>query len=412
MDQEMGEVFEDLENADDEVRRPVVVTDEMRKEEFLTSLGLITQKALSELQNKKTVRKRRTTANPHFSNAAIEAKRINQMEVAARKAKRKEVTRTRYSLVARRNNNNSNNGSTSRHGEDRSLLHWHSNHSNPQLRQSSLSTSPPSSSHQTPVSQVSPFFKILSSTSRDCAACKELCQPDEVDSIIFCRSCPCLFHLTCCATVGEVATTGYFTCPQCDRRMSLADEVSDFDHDPYPMNKQSLPSNQQPVKHKRRGFKSFDLQKNGQQQDMITLNQGNNILSRVSNRSHYEEKRAELSMLLEKKEILELEWTKRREVYTESIEAFTSAQQKASVLEAEGKKIENDVNRLVGFIRSVKIWTEIIDPDDHHPLHQRTAAAPAAKEFSPVVPLSVLATNGLLSAEANGQTVLMPEVSN
>jgi len=57
VDPETGEVFEDLENADDEVRRPVVVTDEMRKEDFLICLGLITKKALSELQNKKTVRK-------------------------------------------------------------------------------------------------------------------------------------------------------------------------------------------------------------------------------------------------------------------------------------------------------------------------------------------------------------------
>ena len=203
VDPETGEVFEDLENADDEVRRPVVVTDEMRKEDFLICLGLITKKALSELQNKKTVRKRRTTANPHFSNAAIEAKRINQMEMAARKAKRKEQTRTRYSLVCR------------------------SSRIVPDERPHHKSVAPVPHRPVSQSSQSSPYHKLLSNTCRDCAVCKELCEPD-VDMIIFCLSCPCLFHATCATTVQEFASTGFFNCPQCDRKKTLADEVTDF----------------------------------------------------------------------------------------------------------------------------------------------------------------------------------------
>jgi hypothetical protein len=195
VDPETGEVFEDLENADDEVRRPVVVTEEMRKEDFLLPLGLITMKALSELQNKKSVRKRRTTANPHFSNAAIEAKRINQMELAARKAKRKQETRTRYSLTVRRHNN------------DHQSQHHHNKFGGSAADQI-----------HTQSSQLSPFCKLLSQTNKECAVCKELCEPDEVEVIIFCTNCPCLFHATCVVNLQDFAATGYFNCPLCDKK--------------------------------------------------------------------------------------------------------------------------------------------------------------------------------------------------
>ncbi|XP_074595640.1 uncharacterized protein LOC141850812 [Brevipalpus obovatus] len=62
-----------------------------RKEDYFAALGLVTKQTLKEIQNKKCERKRRTTANPQFSNAAIEAKRITAMEVAAKRAKRKEM---------------------------------------------------------------------------------------------------------------------------------------------------------------------------------------------------------------------------------------------------------------------------------------------------------------------------------
>ncbi|XP_067143423.1 PHD finger protein 21A-like [Centruroides vittatus] len=47
------------------------------KSDFMLSLGLVTKEFLTELKSRKVERKRRTTANPQFSNAAIEEKRKN-----------------------------------------------------------------------------------------------------------------------------------------------------------------------------------------------------------------------------------------------------------------------------------------------------------------------------------------------
>ncbi|XP_064482393.1 PHD finger protein 21A-like isoform X2 [Ornithodoros turicata] len=44
------------------------------KMELMRALGLMTREALKELQSRRGERKRRTTANPHFSNAALERK--------------------------------------------------------------------------------------------------------------------------------------------------------------------------------------------------------------------------------------------------------------------------------------------------------------------------------------------------
>lgn len=70
------------------------------------SLGLVTKETLSELQSRKGERKRRTTANPQFSSAALEAKRITKLELAERKAKRRLLTN-----ITNNNNNNSDNNS-------------------------------------------------------------------------------------------------------------------------------------------------------------------------------------------------------------------------------------------------------------------------------------------------------------
>lgn len=56
---------------------------------FLRPKGLVTKETLNELQSRKCERKRRTTANPQFSSAALEAKRITKLELAERKAKRR-----------------------------------------------------------------------------------------------------------------------------------------------------------------------------------------------------------------------------------------------------------------------------------------------------------------------------------
>lgn len=63
--------------------RPVVAPrmakEDHRKLQLMSALGLMTREALSELQNRRGERKRRTTANPHFSNAALEEKRRNAL---------------------------------------------------------------------------------------------------------------------------------------------------------------------------------------------------------------------------------------------------------------------------------------------------------------------------------------------
>jgi hypothetical protein len=53
--------------------------------------GLVTKEALTELQSRKCERKRRTTANPQFSSAALEAKRISKLEIAERKASKRRL---------------------------------------------------------------------------------------------------------------------------------------------------------------------------------------------------------------------------------------------------------------------------------------------------------------------------------
>lgn len=50
-----------------------------QKLELLGALGLMTREALRELQHRRGERKRRTTANPHFSSAALEEKRRNAL---------------------------------------------------------------------------------------------------------------------------------------------------------------------------------------------------------------------------------------------------------------------------------------------------------------------------------------------
>ncbi|XP_015929773.1 PHD finger protein 21A isoform X3 [Parasteatoda tepidariorum] len=48
--------------------------EQKKKLEFLTALGLVTRDSLCDLKNKRMERKRRSTANPQFSNAALEEK--------------------------------------------------------------------------------------------------------------------------------------------------------------------------------------------------------------------------------------------------------------------------------------------------------------------------------------------------
>ena len=149
------------------------------KEEFLSKLGLVTKQALSEIQNKKSERKRRTTANPQFSNAAIEAKRITAQELAAKKANRKRE-------LAASNQDNLLNSSTATN--KRSFLNSNrgkqvaGKQSDAKKNMSKVSNK---QFNQTNEPKITSY----------CFVCEEVCDSD-LDEIMFCQDCYCLFHVS------------------------------------------------------------------------------------------------------------------------------------------------------------------------------------------------------------------------
>lgn len=63
------------------------------KDAFIRALDLVPREEYEELANKKNSRKRRTTANPQFSSAALEAKRQTKMEIIAERKNRRQQER-------------------------------------------------------------------------------------------------------------------------------------------------------------------------------------------------------------------------------------------------------------------------------------------------------------------------------
>ena len=143
------------------------------KDQFMFKLGLVTKQALSEILNKKSERKRRTTANPQFSTAAITAKRIEAQENAAKKAIKKREREDNLLNI---------NGSSNK----RAFLNVNS-------RTNKAVSKPERKTPKTskPLSQNSNEIKI----SRNCFVCDEVCDSD-LDEIMFCGDCHCLFHVS------------------------------------------------------------------------------------------------------------------------------------------------------------------------------------------------------------------------
>ena len=54
-------------------------------------IGLISREEYDEVVNRKNSRKRRTTANPQFSSAALEAKRLTKLEIIAERKNRRQL---------------------------------------------------------------------------------------------------------------------------------------------------------------------------------------------------------------------------------------------------------------------------------------------------------------------------------
>lgn len=68
---------------------------DQKKKDFMLALGLVTKDSLIEYKNKRMERKRRTTANPQFSNAALEEKWRNAAAAAAAQAASQPLKRPR-----------------------------------------------------------------------------------------------------------------------------------------------------------------------------------------------------------------------------------------------------------------------------------------------------------------------------
>lgn len=246
-----------------------------RKEDFFAALGLVTKTALKEIQNKKSERKRRTTANPQFSNAAIEAKRITAMEVAAKRARRREMAAAGDKNPPSHNNNRipimpqqtslrstirplSNQPSitspmvsSSSHRQllapTNTLLDKCRHPIMPKIKtrnqfstsrtpfNSNQSSSPRGtlptssvSSNSNPSSQATFVYKnmvVWSKIILKCADCSEECDPD-VDAVVFCKDCRCYFHATCSSDPEEINLTNSVPCVSCPRIISVGGEGS------------------------------------------------------------------------------------------------------------------------------------------------------------------------------------------
>lgn len=197
--------------AEREAASSTPVTEERRKEHFLAALGLVTKAALSEIQNKKGERKRRTTANPQFSNAAIEAKRISALETAAKRQRRKEALAARQTLEEPERMSSRVNPTLKR-AQQRQLIN-------------DVVKPPPAKIPKKSPPPPKPTLAPLPKCSPDCAECDELCEP-HLDVVIICRDCRVIFHATCAASVEDMTESATVPCPRCEKKLPLSEEVT------------------------------------------------------------------------------------------------------------------------------------------------------------------------------------------
>ncbi|XP_054155975.1 PHD finger protein 21A-like isoform X1 [Oppia nitens] len=245
------------------VVRPAVpkLTEKQSKDHFMSCLGLVTKETLTELQSRKCERKRRTTANPQFSSAALEAKRITKLELAERKAKRRLMINNSYNIAANNpgpgrppnnplssiNNNNkssvaaaaaanhniskpNNNSITSQNTAP--VVNGggggNQNKSNNNNNASYLNSSANPKSIGVEQQELAPGLYIVTSIgkhlSANCHICEELCECD-IDSILFCKPCKTLFHAMCTTTVDDLKNRQALPkCPKCDAQRRLVGE--------------------------------------------------------------------------------------------------------------------------------------------------------------------------------------------
>ncbi|CAG2165070.1 unnamed protein product [Oppiella nova] len=226
---------------------PKMLTDKQSKDLFMMSLGLVTKESLAELQSRKCERKRRTTANPQFSSAALEAKRITKLEIAERKAKRR--------LLNNGDTGSSHTGSaTNPHitppaaGPHMPALNKtntqtvNNNATNPKsigVEQQEISPGMCCLSSHLWTTCLSPIVAELSYCDNDCLyivttigkqlsancfVCEELCECD-CDSILFCKPCKTLFHAMCTTTKTDITQNNALPkCPKCETQRKKNEE--------------------------------------------------------------------------------------------------------------------------------------------------------------------------------------------
>lgn len=186
--------------------------EEKRKEQYLSVLGLVTKSAMLEIQSKRSGRKRRSTANPKFSTAAIEAKRAVAIEVAIERTKKRAAKEARVQQRKRPALLTPNIRTQSQLREPKQsnvvLADNESQAIVPQRRRSLMNPQPKR------------MHPPLLST---CHVCAEECKP-ELDIVIFCEECRFFFHATC--VNDDMHANGLVACPKCQDMKLMSKEVT------------------------------------------------------------------------------------------------------------------------------------------------------------------------------------------
>lgn len=323
-----------------------------RKEHFLGAMGLLTQAALLELTNKKSIRKRRTTANPKFSTAAIEAKRVVAMEAAAQKARRREEMmvsgvqqRKRPVLLQTRNQVKV---SFRRQldvdeGSDGNRL----NVVMASSRDNSIcepSSSKPVASCRKSLSHKRPNLPRI---TQDCQVCEEKCQP-ELDLIIFCSTCRLLFHATCVGVITDLTANSSVACVKCKTLLPLSNEVTAEEMSCLMM-----------VAPKPKA-KRAKVMKKGEMTKSVTLSRENGCSEQVDLKCHFKAKLQEQCHLVNGKIKEEERWSLTKRQLDSTKSKLKDANYNRKIVQREQEKYKRKIDALTQFIKSFKASAELV----------------------------------------------------
>ncbi|KAJ8023745.1 PHD finger protein 21A [Holothuria leucospilota] len=170
------------------VKPKKALTPEEMKLEFMAALGLITQRTLEHLQNKRQERKRRSTANPQFSS-------YNKKELESRQSASSYIAATA--------------GSTEWLHDTRKRSRF----------------SPTESIKETPSTLKSPASAVNGRPDNHedtCAVCHR------IGELLCCDTCRLVYHFDCLDPPLSRVPTGVWSCPQCQLTISGKDKADDW----------------------------------------------------------------------------------------------------------------------------------------------------------------------------------------